>query len=132
MGQERIITFSGTSPSWEAIQREATAAGLTLTVRMIDGLPAFPDEIPADGWNEVRVGLMSGMVTVRQQPGRLSLVIWGNADETLRRDSERLAQAWHCGREWRTATIASCLDAASEKISILTFESLIANSKKKD
>src|SRR5580698_1668032 len=93
MGLEQIITFSGASPSWEAIQREAATAGLTLVVRMIDGLPAFPDEIPADGWNEVRVSLPSGMVTVCQQPGRIALVIWGNADEALRQDSERLARA---------------------------------------
>jgi hypothetical protein len=96
MGMERVITFSGAVPSWKAIQQEAAAAGLTLTVRMIDNLPAFPDEVPEDGWKELRVGVSSGMITLRQQPGRLSLVIWGNADNALQSDSDRLAQA--CAR----------------------------------
>ncbi len=96
MGMERIITYSDAAPSWQAIKQEATAGGLTLVVRMIDNLPAFPDEVPEDGWKELRVGVSSGMITLRQQPGRMSLVVWGNADNALQADSDRLAQA--CAR----------------------------------
>jgi hypothetical protein len=96
MGIQRIIEFSGAAPCWKAIQQEAAACGLPLVVRMIDGLPAFPDEIPEDGWQEVRVSMPSGMLTLRQQPGRLSLVVWGNADEVLQTESEIMAQA--CAR----------------------------------
>ena len=28
---------------------------------MIDGLPAFPDEVPEPGWKELRIGFASGM-----------------------------------------------------------------------
>ena len=93
MGMERVIEFSGTTPSWHAIQRETTAIGLTLSIRMIDGLPAFPDEVPDDGWKEVRVSTPSGMISLRQQPGRLAIVVWGNADENLRHEWEQLASA---------------------------------------
>jgi hypothetical protein len=96
MGMERIIEFSGAAPSWQAIQREAAAGDLALVVRMIDGLPAFPDEVPEDGWKELRVGTPSGMITLRQQPGRLALVVWGNAAHALQADAEQLAQA--CAR----------------------------------
>jgi hypothetical protein len=96
MGMERVITYSGTAPSWNVIQREAAASELALVVRMIDGLPAFPDEVPEDGWKELRVGTSSGMITLRQQPGRLALVVWGNADHALQADSDQLAQA--CAR----------------------------------
>ncbi|MFO0821616.1 MAG: hypothetical protein U0792_00485 [Gemmataceae bacterium] len=50
---------------------------------MIDGLPAFPDETPAEDWKEVRVGTAAGMVTIRRAPRSLTCVIWGNADPAL-------------------------------------------------
>jgi hypothetical protein len=33
------------------------------------------------------------MLTVRREPGRLRVVVWGNADEALQRDQELLARA---------------------------------------
>lgn len=96
MGMERIIAFTQTAPSWEAITREAATAGLPVSLRMIDGLPAFPDEIPEPGWNELRVSTASGMITLRQQPGKLSVVVWGNADDKMRQEWEMLAQACAC------------------------------------
>jgi hypothetical protein len=93
MGVERVVTFAGPPPGWAAIQKEAAAAGLALSVRMIDGLPAFPDEEPADGWREVRVSTPGGMISLRQSPGAIAAVVWGNADEALRREWESLAQA---------------------------------------
>jgi hypothetical protein len=96
MGMERVITFTGATSPWEAIQREALAAGLSVAMRMIDGLPAFPDEAPEAGWRELRVSTGAGMITLRQQPGQLAIVVWGNADESLRQEWERLVQA--CAR----------------------------------
>ena len=75
MGMERIVTFPGETPSWEAIMREANAAGIVFTVRMIDGLPAFPDEIPEENWNEVRVSASAGKITLRRQPHQLAVVV---------------------------------------------------------
>ncbi|OWK47377.1 hypothetical protein FRUB_01076 [Fimbriiglobus ruber] len=57
--------------------------GQGTVVRMIDGLPAFPDEIPSPGWRELRVGLDAGMVTVRVTGPDIQCVVWGNADAGL-------------------------------------------------
>jgi hypothetical protein len=93
---ERIVSFAGPAPTWDSLQQAFTQAGLTASVRMIDGLPAFPDEMPADGWQEVRIGVSGGMMTLRLMPGRLAVVVWGNADDNQRRDWETVAQA--CAR----------------------------------
>lgn len=57
--------------------------GEVAQLRMIDGLPAFPDETPADDWKELRLGFPAGMVTVRRGKGSLFCAIWGNADSNL-------------------------------------------------
>jgi hypothetical protein len=93
MGMERVIAFSGRAPAWEAIQKELGAAGLPVVVRMIDGLPAFPDEVPAEGWREVRISTPAGMMTLRQQPGGIAVVVWENADEQLLREWEKVVEA---------------------------------------
>jgi hypothetical protein len=93
MGMERIITFSGPEPSWPAVRDRIAAAGGTVQMRMIDNLPAFPNEEPEVGWGELRVSLGGAMLTVRREPGRMRVVVWGNADEALRRDQELLARA---------------------------------------
>jgi hypothetical protein len=93
MGMERIINLASAPADWAAIQREAAAAGLGVTVRMIDGLPAFPDEVPEPGWREVRISTASGMMTVSQRPGRMAIVVWGNAEGKLREEWDSFAQA---------------------------------------
>jgi hypothetical protein len=93
MGMERVITFAGSEPSWPAVRDRIASAGGAVQMRMIDNLPAFPDEEPEAGWRELRVSLGGGMLTVRREPGRWLLVVWGNADEALRRDQELLARA---------------------------------------
>jgi hypothetical protein len=62
--------------------------GYPLQLRMIDGMPAFPDEEPHDSWRELRVGVPEGMVSIRRAPDRVILVTWGNAEAGLR-------QAWN-------------------------------------
>lgn len=85
MGLDRAVRFpSGNVPPWDAIRDQLRRDGVEVTLRMIDGLPAFPDETPEPGWNELRVGTPAGMVTVRRASGALTCVIWGNADESLR------------------------------------------------
>jgi hypothetical protein len=93
MGMDRIITFSGPEPTWPAVRDRIVAASQTVQMRMIDNLPAFPDEEPEDGWRELRVSLGGGMLTLRREPGRMRVVVWGNADESLVRDQEALANA---------------------------------------
>jgi hypothetical protein len=93
MGMERVVTFPGAEPTWPAVRDRIAAAGGTVQMRMIDNLPAFPDEQPEPGWQELRVSLGGGMLTVRREPARWRVVVWGNADEALRRDQELLARA---------------------------------------
>jgi hypothetical protein len=93
MGMERVVQFAGPPPTWAAIQKELAAAGLPVTVRMIDGLPAFPDEVPPDDWSEVRISTPSGMMTLRKQSDGIAVAVWGNADDKLQAELERVVEA---------------------------------------
>jgi hypothetical protein len=93
MGQERVVRFAGEPPEWPAIQAKLAERGLAAAVRMIDGLPAFPDEVPEPGWKELRIGFASGMVTLRRGPNQLACVVWGNADAALLESQQALADA---------------------------------------
>ena len=93
MGQERVVPFEGEPPSWEAIRTMLSKAGFDATLRMIDGLPAFPDETPEANWKELRIGFASGMVTLRRGPNQFTCVVWGNADAELVASCNALAEA---------------------------------------
>ena len=84
MGLDRTIRFpTAETPAWEAIQAQLARVGEPAPLRMIDGMPAFPDEAPDAGWQELRIGTAAGMITTRRGPGMLTFVIWGNADAAL-------------------------------------------------
>jgi len=85
MGLDRVIRFPNSQPpKWDAVCKQLARVGETGQLRMIDGLPAFPDEIPAEDWKELRVGTQAGMVTIRRTPpNALTCIIWGNADQSL-------------------------------------------------
>lgn len=93
MGMERVVVFPDAGPSWAAVRDRLSAAGCAVQMRMVDNLPAFPDEEPDEKWRELRVSLGGGMLTVRRDPGRMRVIVWGNADEALRRDQEALAKS---------------------------------------
>lgn len=94
MGLDRSVTFpGGDPPSWEAIAGRLLDLGESPAVKMIDGLPAFPDEVPEPGWSELRVGFGAGMVTLRRVAGGVSCVVWGNADAALLAARDSLAWA---------------------------------------
>lgn len=95
MGLDRTIRFpTGRTPSWGAIRAALHRVGEVVSLRMIDGLPAFPDETPGDGWKELRIGLSAGMITLRRGPDALTCVVWGNAEGPLRTAWDRLC--WAC------------------------------------
>jgi hypothetical protein len=84
MGLDRTIRFaSEETPTWNVIRAQLARVAEPASLRMIDGLPAFPDEAPELGWKELRIGTSAGMVTIRRGPGQLSCVVWGNADSAL-------------------------------------------------
>jgi hypothetical protein len=93
VGVERIVPLTGGEPTWAAVAGELARTGAPPVVRMIDGLPAFPDEVPADDWREVRVSFPVGMVTVRRQPGAWACVVWGTDDPALLAARDRVADA---------------------------------------
>ncbi len=86
MGLSRTVMFpSDARPTWVSVRAALVSLGETPVVRMIDNLPAFPDEIPEPGWAELRVSLAGGMVTLRAAAGGWLVSIWGNADAGLLR-----------------------------------------------
>ena len=94
MGVEQIVHFPETVrfPRWPGVKRRLEQAGFPVQVRMIDGELSFPDEEPPEAWRELRIGTPAGMITARRAAGRLTLVVWGNADEPL--IAARNALAW--------------------------------------
>ena len=95
MGLACTIRFpAGSVPAWDAIRGCLARVGAAAPLRMIDGLPAFPDESPEDGWRELRVGFASGMVTIRRTSDALNCIVWGNAEAELLAARDRVA--WAC------------------------------------
>src|ERR1700736_6430881 len=90
MGMEQTVNFpAGRPASWPAVRDLLASYGFAVQVRMIDGELAFPDEEPPENWQELRLSAPEGkVVTVRREPDRLVLVVWGNADA-------KLVQAWN-------------------------------------
>ena len=89
MGMQQVVRFDpGAPPAWEAVRELLGRSGYPVQVRMINGELAFPDEAPPEPWQELRLGTPAGMVTVRNEQGRLVFVTWGNADPAL-------FQAWN-------------------------------------
>jgi hypothetical protein len=92
MGLER--TIPATTPlDWPLLAARLNALGEAPVLRMIDGLPAFPDEFPPDDWRELRIGLAGGMVTLRRTSDGYSCVTWGTADPALQASTDRLVRA---------------------------------------
>jgi hypothetical protein len=95
MGLTLTIEFpTGSVPQWDAIRSQLARVGALAPLRMIDGLPAFPDESPEPGWRELRIGASAGMVTLQRSGDALTCVIWGNADAALLAARDRIA--WAC------------------------------------
>ena len=85
---------SNAAPGWEAIVSRLKSAGESPQLRMIDGLPAFPDEIPDSGWKELRVSFSGQMITLRRTAQGDACISWGVADPAITRAWNRLA--WAC------------------------------------
>jgi len=85
MGLQRTIRFPANGgPTWPAIVAAMAERGLPIALRMIDNLPAFPDEVPPEDWKDLRLGFDAGMVTFRRTNAtEWSVIIWGNSDPNL-------------------------------------------------
>jgi hypothetical protein len=95
MGLEQTVAFpNGTVPAWPDVRELLAQRGLPVQMRMIDDQLAFPDEVPAEPWRELRVGSPAGMVTLRRGADQVALITWGNADVPLLRTRNALAWAF--------------------------------------
>ena len=83
MGLTRTIHFSNGVPTWEALRDHLARLGLSLQLRMIDGQLAFPDEAPSAEWQELRVSVPQGPITLKRLGQAVAFVIWGNAAPDL-------------------------------------------------
>ncbi len=93
MGMTKTVTFSEKPPAWPTVRDRLTAAGFTPQMRLIDNMPAFPDEEPPDDWKDIRLTLGGGMLTVRNEGTAWHIVVWGNADAETLAHQEAVAQA---------------------------------------
>jgi hypothetical protein len=94
MGLELTVTFPVAVPAWSDVQELLAKHGPPIQMRMIDGQLAFPDEMPTESWQEVRASSDAGMVTLRHDQNRVTLVTWGNAEASLLRLRNALAWAF--------------------------------------
>lgn len=112
MGLDCTVRFSsGGTPAWDAIRVQLARVGEAAPLRMIDGMPAFPDEIPDDGWRELRIGFASGMVSLRRGPDGLTCVVWSNAGADLLAARDRLLWACAAAGSGTVETDAGALSA---------------------
>lgn len=93
MGMENAIDYADQAPTWLTIKERLIAMGKSPQMRLIDNMPAFLDEDPEEGWREIRVTLGEGMITIRREQKRISVVVWGNATDSQLRDRDLIVAA---------------------------------------
>lgn len=93
MGMTKSVTFASAPPAWSVVRERLTTQGHPPQMRMIDGMPAFPDEDPPEDWKEIRLTFGAGMITIRQEGSSWNLVVWGNADQATLTHQELLMRA---------------------------------------
>lgn len=94
MGVERTVELPNGIPNWPTVAAILKQGGETPIIRMIDGLPAFPDEQPEESWQELRVSLSGGMITMRRGTNLVKCVTWGTGDPALEQSCQQLVEAW--------------------------------------
>ena len=114
MGMEQTVSFAGKpDPTYAAVRDFLGQRGFPLQMGMIDGQLAYPDELPEDGWRELRLRTPQGMVTVRRDGERLVFATWGNADGAMRQAWNALVWAFAAVGGGQIETAEGPADAAS-------------------
>jgi hypothetical protein len=121
VGVERVVRFAAAVPEWPAVVSKLIEVGETPAVRMIDGLPAFPDELPGPDWQEVRVGLAGGMVTLRRSASDVRVVTWGTSEPALVRSWDRFCWAVAAAGEGVLVLPEGPQSAAAFRSSVLVY-----------
>lgn len=89
--QRQIPKAENQTVNWPQLFDMLQTHGEKAVIRMIDGMPAFPDEQPEANWKEVRIGLSAGMITVKKDSTQLTCVSWG--DESLSKTLDLVVEA---------------------------------------
>ena len=87
MGIQYDVHFENEIPPFAKVRELLARSGKKFGMRMIDGELAYPDDEPPATWSELRVALAKEMITLRRAGSTVSVLAWGNADDSMR-------QAW--------------------------------------
>jgi len=87
MGLEKLVAVSDVKLE-DVVRRLGDAM-----VVMIDGALVAPGRALPETWREARLRTPGGTVTVARRPGGVAVVVFGNADEALRAQQERVVAA---------------------------------------
>jgi hypothetical protein len=77
----------------EDVVARLAAAGVLAMVVMIDGALVAPGRPIPPGWRDARLRTPGGTVTLARRPEGVAVVVFGNADEALRRAQAQVAAA---------------------------------------
>jgi hypothetical protein len=92
MGMELVVP-RGASQSLTVILEALAAAGIAVTVIMIDGGLQAPGGPLPPAWRDVRLRAAEGTVTLARRGADVAVVVFGNADPGLRALQARIAAA---------------------------------------
>ncbi|HSC70418.1 MAG TPA: hypothetical protein VLH58_03645 [Candidatus Methylomirabilis sp.] len=94
MGMEHVVHFLNEgAPDLRRVMELLAEHGFPVQMRMADGELTMPNEVPPEGWKDVRLGTPSGMVTLARRDRELLVVTWGNADDPMQRAWNAVAWA---------------------------------------
>src|SRR5262245_61861514 len=95
MGQDTVVTGARPLPEvWAALSAEG---GMTCQIVMVDGQLVGPQRPPPAAWNEIRLRVPAGVVTLRKTGTDVAVVVFGNAGEDLVRARDEIARALRGG-----------------------------------
>ena len=120
MGMEHVVQFpAGTVPLLSQLIEVVAEHNFPVQVRMVDGELTLPDEVPSEGWTEIRLGTPAGMVTLVRRGQELAVVTWGNADMSTQRAWNAVAWAAAKAGEGRIVRPGRLLSADEFRASVL-------------
>ncbi len=92
MGLEIVIPRQAPC-SLDRVIETVSAAGLPCVVAMIDNVLQGPVAPLPASWRDVRLRTPAGMVTLRQTPTGVAVIVFGNADAALRAAQQTVVDA---------------------------------------
>ena len=91
MGMEEVVSCNDVD--FAALLAALAARGLRGMVAMVDGVLQMPGATVAPSWRDVRLRFPAGTITLARRPGGVAVVVFGNADETLRAAQRQVVEA---------------------------------------